>query len=77
MMVPSIEAFKSLRYLTLQDLPCCTKLPNGLCWLPGLEALNIINASMIKRVGLELQASSSMAVGGGVTAATSSQHFLI
>jgi Leucine-rich repeat (LRR) protein len=70
MVASAIGDFKSLRYLTLQDLPYCSKLPDGLCRLPSLEALNIIDAPRIKRVGLEFQASSSLAVAEGVPAAT-------
>ncbi|CAL4980118.1 unnamed protein product [Urochloa decumbens] len=68
MMVRATVAFKSLRCLGLEDLPCCTKLPDGLCRLPSLEHLYIINAPAIKSIGLEFQASSSLEVGRGVTA---------
>ncbi|CAD6255489.1 unnamed protein product [Miscanthus lutarioriparius] len=65
----SVE-FKSLRYLWLQNLPCWTHLPDGLCCLPSLEMLTIIDAPAIKRIGPQFQASSSMAAGGS-TASTS------
>jgi hypothetical protein len=63
MMVPATLAFKSLRFLKLQILPYCTELLDGLCWLPSLEALNIIHAPAIKRIGPKFQACSTLGVG--------------
>ncbi|CAL4992556.1 unnamed protein product [Urochloa decumbens] len=63
MMIVATAAFKSLRCLGLKDLPCCTKLPDGLCRLPSLEELFIVNAPAIKNIGFEFQASSSFEVG--------------
>ncbi|CAD6255487.1 unnamed protein product [Miscanthus lutarioriparius] len=70
MCAPASVDFKSLRYLRLENLPCCTELPDGLCCLPSLELLIIKDAPAIKRIGPQFQASSSMAAGGS-TASTS------
>ncbi|KAL6653879.1 hypothetical protein ACP70R_008803 [Stipagrostis hirtigluma subsp. patula] len=71
MSVPATTAFKSLRFLEFQKLTSCVQLPDGLCRLPCLEGLNIIVAPAINSVGPEFQAASSLAAGGGATAATS------
>jgi hypothetical protein len=63
MMVPATLAYKSLRFLKLQILPYCTELLDGLCWLPSLEALNIIHAPAIKSIGPKFQACSTLGVG--------------
>jgi hypothetical protein len=44
---------ENLRIPTMDDLPCCRVLPNGLCHLPCLELLQICRALAIERVGLE------------------------
>jgi hypothetical protein len=56
----SVADFKSLRFLKLENLPCCTQLPEGLCCLPCLELLIIEDAPTVKRIGPEFQAPSSL-----------------
>jgi Leucine-rich repeat (LRR) protein len=55
----SAADFKSLRFLKLENLPCCTQLPEGLCCLPCLELLIIKDAPTVKCIGPEFQAPSS------------------
>jgi hypothetical protein len=59
----SAADFKSLRILTLENLPCCTQLPEGLCCLPCLEMLTIKDALTVKCIGPEFQAPSSLPAG--------------
>lgn len=70
MMSTETTSFKSLKFLTMRDLSCCTQLPDGLCLLPCLDYLDISEAPGIKLVGPQFvqpynhrnHASSSQAV---------------
>jgi hypothetical protein len=42
-----------LKFLLLQDVTFCTKLPDGLGQLPCLEALEVRRAPAVKRIGTE------------------------
>lgn len=42
-----------LKFLLLVDITFCTKLPDGLCQLPCLEALEVHRAPAVKRIGTE------------------------
>ncbi|CAL4989370.1 unnamed protein product [Urochloa decumbens] len=54
MMSTAIALLGSLRILTMEDLPYCTELPDGLCQLSCLELLQIKSAPAIKCVGPKL-----------------------
>ncbi|CAN6373778.1 unnamed protein product [Urochloa humidicola] len=68
----SAANFRSLRFLTLESLPCCTQLPDGLCCLPCLELLTIKDGPAVKRVGPEFQAPSSLLPAGDTFTADAS-----
>ncbi|XP_044367738.1 putative disease resistance protein RGA3 isoform X2 [Triticum aestivum] len=44
---------EGLKILVLEQLPCCTQLPDGLCRLPYLEWIKVDGAPVIKCVGPE------------------------
>jgi hypothetical protein len=71
----SVVDFKSLRFLNLENLPCCTQLPEGLCCLPCLEMLSIEDAPTVKRIGPEFQAPSSLPAGDTVVVALAQPPF--
>jgi Leucine-rich repeat (LRR) protein len=71
----SAADFKSLRFLMLENLPCCTQLPGGLCCLPCLELLVIEDAPTIKRIGLDFQAPSFLPAGETVVVALAQPPF--
>jgi len=64
MCAPESAEFKSIRYLKLENMPCCTQLPDGLCCLRSLEVLDITDAPAIECIGPRFQASSSVAARG-------------
>lgn len=59
MMTPGTMVFRSWRHIRLEELTCCTELPDGLCRLPSLETLVILGAPAIKRVGPKFQAGEA------------------
>ncbi|KAF0896927.1 hypothetical protein E2562_030776, partial [Oryza meyeriana var. granulata] len=62
MMSRAASAYERLLIVMMEDLACCTQLPDGLCWLPSLQYFQISRAPAIKRVGHEfvtMQPSSS------------------
>jgi len=57
MRLPTVQPLGCLRILMLEDLPCCTELPDGLCRLPCLEFLQILRAPALKHIGPEFLGS--------------------
>jgi hypothetical protein len=56
------SAYERLTIVTVEDLACCTQLPDSLCQLPCLNVFQVARAPVIKRVGPEfvtMQPSSS------------------
>ncbi|KAJ1274552.1 hypothetical protein BS78_05G070600 [Paspalum vaginatum] len=56
----AIATLGCLRILMMDDLPCCTEIPDDLCQLPSLETLQFKSALAIKSVGPGLLQQSAM-----------------
>ncbi|KAM3335238.1 hypothetical protein ACQJBY_029576 [Aegilops geniculata] len=52
-MLTTMTPLNSLRIVKMDNLACCTELPDGLCQIPCLEFLGICRVPVIKRVGPE------------------------
>ncbi|XP_040385040.1 probable disease resistance protein At1g58602 [Oryza brachyantha] len=53
MMSGAASAYERLSIVIMEDLACCTQLPDGLCSLPSLQYFQVNRAPAIKRVGSE------------------------
>ncbi|XP_066336082.1 putative disease resistance RPP13-like protein 1 isoform X2 [Miscanthus floridulus] len=56
---PAQTTFRCLRSIVIQNLTYCSRLPDGLCRIPGLEELLISNAPAIEHVGPDFQSVAS------------------
>ncbi|KAF7017403.1 unnamed protein product [Triticum aestivum] len=63
---PAATTFKSLKHIGLVHITHCTRLPDGLCRILGLEILRIEHAPAIEHVGPDFQTHDEARGEGGV-----------